>query len=84
MKDEKDAYFEKRMQRWNIREEMLNSMGEKELRAFLRGYMMGERTVLKHLSAAMESQCGGCGCGDSSCKGESCNCGDKDCKDCKE
>ncbi len=70
MKDEKDSFHEMRMNRWKMREELLNSMDEKELRAFIKGYMMGQRTVFKHLSAVNECGSGSCGCG-----GKECNCG---------
>lgn len=83
MKDSKDEFLEKRMQMWKKREEMLNSMSEKELRAFIKGYMMGQRQVFKQLN----SMCGcggGCQEGCSSCKGESCGCGNKDCNCGKE
>lgn len=82
MKDAKDEFYEKRMQMWKKREELLNSMSEKELRAFIKGYMMAQRMVFRQLS----SMCGcGGGCQEgSSCKSEPCRCNDKDCNCNKE
>lgn len=79
MKDSKDEFYERRMQMWKRREELLNSMSEKELRAFIKGYMMAERRVLRQLSSMRGCQCGSCCREGSSCKGESCGCGEKDC-----
>jgi hypothetical protein len=78
MKDAKDEFFEKKMQMWKRREELLNSMSEKELRAFIKGYMMAERMVFKQLSSMCGCQGGSCQEG-SSCKSESCGCEEKDC-----
>jgi hypothetical protein len=83
MKDPKDEFYEKKMQMWKKREELLNSMGEKELRAFIKGYMLAERTVFKHLNSMCGCQ-GGCCQGDSSCKGCSSGCGERDCNCSKE
>jgi hypothetical protein len=66
---------EKKMQMWKMKEDLLNSMSDKELRAFIKGYMMGQRTVLKQLSSMGGCQCGG----GSECKGESCGCGKEGC-----
>jgi len=69
---------EKKMKMWKMKEEMLNSMSEKELRAFIKGSMMGQKTVLKQLSSMGGCQCGG------SCGGDSCGCGKEDCNCGKE
>ncbi len=83
MKNESDASCEKRMQRWKMREEMLNAMSEKELRAFIKGYMMAEHTIFRRMTQMCSPS--SCNCQEcSSCKGESCDCGDKECKGCKE
>jgi len=67
MKDEKDSFFEKKMEMWKKREEIMNSMSEKELRAFIKGYMMGQGMAFKVLKK-MERGCschehGSCECG---------------------
>ncbi len=77
MKGTKDEFYEKKMQMWKRREELLNSMSEKELRAFIKGYMMGQKMVFKQLSS--ECGCGGSCGGSSSCGSESCQCGNKEC-----
>ncbi len=83
MKDAQDNYSEK-MKMWKMKEELLNSMSEKELRAFIKGYMMGQKTVLKQLSSMGGCQCGDCG-EESSCKSDdSCGCGEKGCSCGKE
>ena len=70
MKDEKGEFFERRMQMWKRREEMLNSMNEKELRAFIKGYMMAQRMAFR------KNRMHGCQCG--CCQGgSSCNCSGK-------
>lgn len=69
---------EKKMQMWKMKEEMLNAMGDKELRAFIKGYMMGQKAVLKQLSAMDGCDCGDCKC-DSDSKEGSCGCGKEDC-----
>ncbi len=74
---------EKKMEMWKMKDEMLSAMGDKELRAFIKGYMMGQKAVLKQLSAMGGSDCGGCGCNSDS-KGESCGCGKEDCNCGKE
>ncbi len=85
MKEEKDEFYEKKMQMWKKREELLNAMGDKELRAFIKGYMMAERMVFKQLNAMNGCDCGSCqGCSSCSCKDESCGCGNKDCNCGKE
>jgi hypothetical protein len=83
MKDEKDEFSEKKRQMWKRREELLNSMSEKELRAFIKGYMMAERMAFKRLNSACGCQSGGCQEG-SSCRSESCGCGEKNCNCGKE
>ncbi len=64
------------------REELLNAMGEKELRAFIKGYMMAERTAFKHMKS-MGGCAGGCGSQGCSCaggcQGGSCGSEDKEC-----
>ncbi len=73
MKGEMDEHFERRMLMWKKRDEMLNALSEKELRAFIKGYMMGEHMVFRKLRKMNQCQCGSCGscgCGDNS----SCNC----------
>ena len=65
MKDEKDEFSEKKKQMWKRREELLNAMSDKELRAFIKGYMMAERMVFKQLNSA-----GGCGCQGGGCQAE--------------
>lgn len=68
MKDEmKDEKIERKMKMWKMRKEMLDSMGEKELRAFITGYLMAEAKMLRKLIPS-----GSCGCG---CGGGGCNCG---------
>jgi hypothetical protein len=63
MKDEHEDWQERRMKMWKMREEMLNSLSEKELRAFIKGYMMGERTVMRHLKSDHGCRSSGCNCG---------------------
>ena len=80
MKETKDSISEEKMKMWKMKEELLGSMNDKELRAFIKGYMMGEKMVLKQLASMGAGQCG-CGCGGSSCgcRDESCACGKEDC-----
>jgi hypothetical protein len=76
MDQTKNERMEGKMRMWKMRKEMLDSMSEKELRAFITGYMMAEKMILKQLG----SQCGcGCGCGQQGCdcKDDSCKCDDK-------
>jgi hypothetical protein len=76
MKDSNESYDENKMKMWKMKEEMLNSMSDKELRAFIKGYMMGQKAVMKQLSAM--GGCGsggGCGCGGE----QSCACGKEEC-----
>ena len=60
MKDAKDEFYEKKMQMWKKREELLNSMSEKELRAFIKGYMLAEKMVFKQLNSMSGCECGCC------------------------
>ncbi len=74
--------MECRMKMWKMRKEMLDSMSEKELRAFITGYMMAESKILRKLGSKCHcgSGCGsGCGCGSSgcNCKDSSCGCSSK-------
>ncbi|MDE1861266.1 MAG: hypothetical protein KGH72_06150 [Candidatus Micrarchaeota archaeon] len=78
MKGTNDDSSEDKMKMWKMKEEMLNSMTEKELRAFIKGYMMGQKSVLKQLSSMGGCSCGGCG-SDSSCNSDSCGCGKEEC-----
>lgn len=65
--------MEGRMKMWKMRKEMLDSMSEKELRAFITGYMMAESKILRKLGSR-----GSCGCGQGcGCNGASCNCDSK-------
>lgn len=66
-KEEKD-WMERKAEMWKRKEALLDSMSEKELRAFIRGYMMGQRQASKGAHQ-------GCGCGG----GGSCNCGQGSC-----
>lgn len=75
MSEEKESGFERKMQMMKMRDEMLNAMSDKELRAFIKGYMIAERTAFKHMMAMNSCQCG-CGEGSScACGKENCNCG---------
>ena len=75
--EQKNEKMEGKMKMWKMRKEMLDSMSEKELRAFITGYMMAESKILR----AMSSECG-CGCGQCcSCgSGQACDCEDGSCK----
>ncbi len=87
MKDEHnehDEFLERKMKMWKMRDELLNSMTEKELKAFIKGYMMGERNILRHLKQTEGCQGGSCQCGncgegscknEAGCQGKECNCG---------
>ncbi len=73
--------MEGKMKMWKMKKEMLDSMGEKELRAFINGYMMAESKMLKAMSSDSGCGCGcsgSCGCGSDCncdcCKDGSCNC----------
>jgi hypothetical protein len=82
MRDEtKEDRMEHRMKMWKMRQEMLNSMGEKELRAFISGYIMSQSMMLRKMGSRHGHGfgCGhGCGCGsECNCKGGSCNCENK-------
>jgi hypothetical protein len=82
MKDSKESYSDMKTKMWKMKEEMLNSMSDKELRAFIKGYMMGQKAVLKQLSAMGGCGSGGCGCSEESscgCGKEECGCGKEEC-----
>ncbi len=83
MKDMKDELYEKKMDMWKRREELLSAMSDKELRAFIKGYMMAERMVFKQLRSICGCQDGGCQ-GGSSCNSGQCGCEGKDCSCPKE
>ncbi len=75
--ESKNDRMDYKMKMWKMRKEMLDSMNEKELRAFITGYMLAESKILRKL----DSKChGGCSCGCGS--GCDCDCGSKcNCKD---
>lgn len=91
MKDEKENFHERKMEMFKKREEFLKSMDEKELRAFIKGYMLAERITFKRLKSVVACGCdncceescresSSCGCGSSGngscgCGQENCNCG---------
>ena len=77
--DQRNERMESRMKMWRMNQEMLNSMGDKELRAFITGYMMAESKILRKLGSRRGCGCGcGCSCGDKcSCKGGSCKCDER-------
>ncbi|MGC8479619.1 MAG: hypothetical protein ACP5M9_03050 [Candidatus Micrarchaeia archaeon] len=84
MEDKKEEFHAKNMEMWKKREELLKAMNEQELRAFIKGYMMGQRSISKQLDLANGCECnGGCGCGGGcGCsKGmeQSCGCGNENC-----
>lgn len=81
MEGEKNEHFEMKMRMWKMKDEMLNAMSDKELRAFIKGYMMAEKMVFRQLQKMNESECG---CGVDSCGGESGGCGEKECNCGKE
>jgi hypothetical protein len=67
-------HMEMKMEMMKMMEERLNAMSDKELRSFIKGYLMGEEKAFKHLSAMT----GGCGCGGGKCPGcgqANCTCG---------
>lgn len=75
--DKKGDKMDHKESRWQARKEMLEAMDEKELRAFILGYMMGQKLILKKMVQMNSSSCesGGCNCGGGSCGcGGSCNC----------
>ena len=57
MEQGKNEKMEGKMKMWKMKKEMLDSMGEKELRAFVT-HMMAESKMLKAMSSDS-----GCGCG---------------------
>ena len=71
--DGKGEFLEKKMQMVKVMNDTLNSMGDKELRAFIKGHMMAEEMIFK----ALKSMFGGNEC--SSCGSGSCGCGNKEC-----
>jgi hypothetical protein len=74
MKDEKEEFHARKIEMWKKREELLKSMDEKELRAFIKGYMMGQRSILKQMNSECGCTSGGC------CREESsCGCGKEGC-----
>ena len=76
----KSDRMECKMKMWKMRKEMLDSLGEKELRAFITGYMMAESRMKRHHSCGCN---GGCSCGCN--RGCSCGCGgggECSCKEC--
>ncbi len=89
MKDVKEEH-EGKAEMFRRREELLKSMDEKELRAFIKGYMMAERMTfrrMKSVSSCCSDDCGGsckessqCSCGSCgscacSCDKDNCSCG---------
>lgn len=80
MNDAKNESHEKKMEMWKMRDELLNSMSDKELRAFIKGYMMAQRMAFKQIKLMHECGCGSCQGGQS----ESCGCGNKECNCGKE
>lgn len=72
--EDKGKFLDKRMEMWKRREEMLSKMDEKELRAFIKGYMMSQGMLLRMLKP--KHKCNeGCGCGNCNCVSGNCNCG---------
>lgn len=78
MENSKDELSEKKIHMWKMREELLNSMSDKELRAFIKGYMMAQKMVFKQLNAMSGCDCGNYQ-GGSSCRSEGCGCGSNEC-----
>lgn len=66
-KEDMETHHEWRAEMWKRRNEMINSLSEKELRAFIKGYMMGERMVFRRLRRMNRCGCGSCRCGENSC-----------------
>ena len=88
MKDGKEEFHERRLEMLKKREEFLKSMDEKELRAFIKGYMMAERITFKRLKSVVGCSCDNCceescressSCGCGSCGNSSCGCGQENC-----
>ena len=85
MEGKKEEFHARKMEMWKKREELLNTMSEQELRAFIKGYMMGQRSIFKQLDSTNGCGCeGGCGCGNGmkgpcGCNSENCNCKGKEC-----
>ncbi len=76
MNEDRKELNKGKMEMWKKMEELLNSMDQKELKAFIRGYMLGERT------AAKKMRNDGCGGGACVCSGASsaCGCGKEECR----
>lgn len=73
MDESKNTFFERKMEMMKKREEMMNAMDEKQLRAFIKGYMMGERMAFKQvemMSAGCDCDSHGCSCGGGHCECE--------------
>jgi hypothetical protein len=80
MEDQKEKSPERRMEMRKKMEELLNTMDEKELRSFIKGYMLGEMKAskrMKHGCGRGSCNCNnastGCGC-EGCCGKEGCNC----------
>lgn len=59
-----DKHFEMKMRMMKMRDDMLNAMDEKELRAFIKGYLMAQMQNKKRQGGGGGCGCGGhCGCG---------------------
>ena len=70
MNKEQEESHGKKIEMWKKKEELLNAMSENELRAFIKGYMMGQKFIFKQMGSGCE-----CGCQEgSSCEGNECNC----------
>ena len=79
MNSEKTESHERKMEMWKKKEELLNAMNENELRAFIKGYMMGQKSIFKQIDSTNE-----CGCGGHCHEESSCRCGNNDCNCGKE
>ncbi len=92
MKNAKEELIERKMETLKRMEDLLKSMDEKELRAFIKGYMLAERITFKRLKSVIASECDGCGgeckvcssCNCGSCGSSSCGCGQENCNCGKE
>ncbi len=80
MEDQKEKFHERRMEMRKKMEELLNTMDEKELRSFIKGYMLGEMKASKRMkhgcgrgSCNCNNASSGCGC-EGGCGKEGCNC----------
>ena len=76
--ESKNDSTDQKMKMWKMRKEMLDALGEKELRAFITGYMMAESKMMRKMGSKCScgcTCCSGCSCGSScNCKGDSCTC----------